>query len=567
MPRRGCEKRQKLTMKAGKPRSVGQDHSSHRSPTTSINPSPSSAYSALLFLCPQSSGSNPTNPIKPKTSLIHTQYGQQGIESSIQPKIFISFMMAPLQYLGFRKVFLFCFFLLLFSLFISAVHVSASEKTEALDPPKKKTTITSLSSPGSEKNQTKTKLIKLSTNSSSSSKNQTKLIKPSSAYSSKIQTKLLKTITSSSKNKTKSIKSSDDLSDMSKTEAASLNKIKLKKLNSTKAANSTKSSSVLVKKSSDLLKTSSGSKNKTTKSVGKSEKKVLLQEEMKSKDSRSSSSSSSGKTQDADETKTAAKKKQQQQQQSQKQKQKQKQPNWIYDDEDDDLVSGFKDLPTKFQQTFVPDLHRISTNSKIYLSNANKEFAKGFKPYVGSKYAPTIATAISCAFIIIPLLLVSLIINRIKAYFSLQKIVIFIQIYLSIYFSILCLSSLVTGLEPLRLFYATSQSTYIWLQVLQTLGYVMYLLLLLMYLVLVFSTDSGLGSKFLGLAQTFVGFAVGLHYYMTVFHRVVLHQPPKTSWEIHGIYAACFLVICLSANAERRKKAYLEDGGEEGKKN
>lgn len=100
----------------------------------------------------------------------------------------------------------------------------------------------------------------------------------------------------------------------------------------------------------------------------------------------------------------------------------------------------------------------------------------------------------------------------------------------------------------------------------QTLGYVLYLLMLLMYLVLVFSTDCGLGPKFLGLAQTFVGYAVGLHYYLAVFHRLVQHQPPKTNWKVHGIYAACFLAICLFAQAERRKKAYREDSGEEGKK-
>lgn len=86
-----------------------------------------------------------------------------------------------------------------------------------------------------------------------------------------------------------------------------------------------------------------------------------------------------------------------------------------------------------------------------------------------------------------------------------------------------------------------------------------------MYMVLVFSTDTGMSSRMLGLGQTFVGFAVGLHYYMTVFHRAVLHQPPKTSWKVHAIYATCFLFICLLARAERRKKAYLAEGGEEGK--
>lgn len=235
-------------------------------------------------------------------------------------------------------------------------------------------------------------------------------------------------------------------------------------------------------------------------------------------------------------------------------------------DDEDDFVSEFRDLPSKFQETLLPDLEVLSTTSKAYLNKANKQISKGFNPIVGKTYAPMVASIISFAFILIPFLLVSLIFNRIKAYFSLQKLVIFIQIYLSIYFSILSLSSIVTGLEPLKFFYATSQSTYVCIQLLQTLAYVLYLLVLLMYLVLVFSTESAMASKLLGLGQTFVGFAVGLHYYMTVFHRAVLRQPPKTSWKVHAVYATCFLLICLLGTAERRKKAYVVDGSEEGKK-
>lgn len=106
------------------------------------------------------------------------------------------------------------------------------------------------------------------------------------------------------------------------------------------------------------------------------------------------------------------------------------------------------------------------------------------------------------------------------------------------------------------------------MQVFQTLAYVLYLLMQLLNLVVVFSTiESGVSLKVLGVAQTLVGFAVGLHYYSAVFHRAVVGKPPKTNWKIHGIYAACFLVICLFAGAERRKKAYLqEDGNDDGKK-
>ncbi|CAA0823614.1 Unknown protein [Striga hermonthica] len=147
-----------------------------------------------------------------------------------------------------------------------------------------------------------------------------------------------------------------------------------------------------------------------------------------------------------------------------------------------------------------------------------------------------------------------------------QKLLIFIQVYLAICFAILGLSALATGLEPMRFFYSTSRSTYVCVQVLQTLAYVVYLLILLMYLVLVFSTQAGPTTRLLGLVQTSVGFTVGLHYYVSVFHKAVLHQPPKISWRVHALYATCFLLICLFGGVDRGKKTFLEVGGEEGKK-
>ncbi|KAG6660957.1 uncharacterized protein LOC122303611 [Carya illinoinensis] len=449
--------------------------------------------------------------------------------------------MASRPYLSLRKVFL--LYLVLF-LFTSVLFCACSESQlqskrllgrrrmleieEEDDQPKKKTT--SLST----KNQTK--LIKPGL----SSKNQTKLDKL--GLSSKTQTKLTK-----STNSTKA--ASIVLSEIELKKVSSTSKIK--KLNSTsKATNSTKlPTSSSMTKSSDLLKISIP-KDKTTKLASTKDIQTYLEKNINEHESEKPN-----KDQKADKKANQQKTK------------KQTQPSWI--DDEDGLVSGFTDLtdlPTKFQQTLIPDLEKFSTTSKLYLTKANKEITKGFKPLVGNKYAPSIAALVSCVFIFVPLVLVSLVFNRIKAYFSLQKLLIFVQVYLSIYFTILCLSSLVTGLEPLRFFYATSHSTYICLQVLQTLGYVLYLLLLLMYLILVFSTECGLGSRLMGLVQTLVGLAVGLHYYMAVFHRMVLHQPPQTNWKIHGIYATCFLVTCLFANADRRKKSYMEEGGEEGKK-
>ncbi|CAL0327952.1 unnamed protein product [Lupinus luteus] len=485
--------------------------------------------------------------------------------------------MAPLMYFGFKKVLflyvlLFLFVFLCFSASLEPQLESSiirrkmievgDDKEEEFEQPLKKNS-----------NKNNTKLFKPNNTNKLSSKNQTKPIKSNDNFSSKNQTKTIKS-NNNSKNQTKTIKSNNNLSTKnqtkltkftSKTTLTNTHELKIKKLNSTTIktkklnyttklkpfTNSSKSSitpsstssNTTKSKSLDLLKTTSGN-NKTTKATT---------------------------TKDKDRDKDKKKKLDLQTQSTSKQNKenkKQGQPSWMFEQDEDSLdFSELKDLPIKFQQTLLPDLEKISKASTTYITKANKEITKGFKPYVGNKYAPTIATSLSCAFALIPLLFVSLLFNRIKSYFSLQKLLIFIQSYLSIYFFILSFSSLITGLEPLKFFYATSQSTYLCLQVLQTLAYVFYLFLLLMYLVLVFSTDCGLSSRFLGLAQTFVGFFVGLHYYVMVFHRVVSRQGPRTNWKMHGIYGMCFFLICIFANAERRKKSYLEEGGEEGKKN
>ncbi|CAK9174949.1 unnamed protein product [Ilex paraguariensis] len=448
--------------------------------------------------------------------------------------------MASLPHCSCRKVFLFYLLVFVFTSIFACVYTETQTRSneifgrKLLDSQKHDQAIKKKTSTLSTKNQTK--LIKPSI----STKNQTKLIKTTTG-STKNQTKLLKLTSNESKNKTKLIKPTSEYS----TKETPTIKAQLKKLNSTsKASNSTKSSSLLTMKSSDLVKPGTP-KNKTAKPITTKPNQTQSDKKLSEPKSRT-------------QNKNQATDKQAKQQKTQKPTQ----PSWFDQQDEDDLVSEFRDLPSKFQEAFLPDMERISKSSKVYLTKANKEITKGFKSIVGNEYAPTIASIVSFAFILIPLLLVSLIFTRIKAYFSLQKLLICIQVYLSIYFSILCLSSLVTGLEPLRFFYATSQSTYICVQVLQTLGYVFYLLLLLMYLVLVFSTEAGLVSKLLVLGQIFVSFGVGLHYYMTVFHRAVLHQPPKTSWRVAAIYATCFLVICLLARAERRKKAYLAGDGE-----
>ncbi|XP_047966403.1 uncharacterized protein LOC125210843 [Salvia hispanica] len=387
-------------------------------------------------------------------------------------------------------------------------------------------------------------IITKKTTTTTTTKNHSKLIKPSSSNSSKNQTKLTKTSNLSPKNQTKLPKTPNP---------SPKNQTKLSK-------NQTKDSAfeVITKNQTKLIKLlPNPPKNKTTKPI-----KTTPSSSITTPKSQIKKPSDQSKIKTL--TKTQIKKPSDQSKIKTLSKTHHQKP--LEEPEEEDLVSEFTDLPSKFQETFLPDMERISKTSKTYLNKYNSQFTTNFKPYVGSRYASTAASAISFAFITIPLILVSLLFTKITAYFSLQKLILFIQIYLSIYFSILSIAALATNLEPLKLFYAAAQSAYVAVQVLQTLGYVLYLLLLIMYLVLVFSTESGAAARALGLGQTAVGFAVGLHYYTAVFHRAVLHQPPRASWKVHAVYATCFVVICLLGRLDRRKKAYLEEGGEEGKK-
>ncbi|XP_031493051.1 uncharacterized protein LOC116259398 [Nymphaea colorata] len=323
-----------------------------------------------------------------------------------------------------------------------------------------------------------------------------------------------------------------------------------------------------IKKQADLLKTVE-SKNKT-----KVEKKTLgaasdagdFQIIKKKPDASISTSTSSATPTKKKAPATPEKKKDPKEKETQIKLKKTKE---VYSDDEDDLIQDFRGLPYKLQETFIPDLERISTTSKAYLNRANREMVEGFKPLVGHRYAPVVATVTSYIFLLLPLLLVSLLFHQIREYLSLQRLLFFIHGYLGAYFTVLTLTFAFTRVEPLRFFYQYSMTSYINMQVMQTLFYVMYLLMLVLYMVVQFSTATGLWVRVSALVQTMVGAVVGLHYYSAVFHNALAHKPPRASWRSHAVYAFCFLMLSLLAKRviDRSKKAYHHESGEGDKQN
>jgi len=231
----------------------------------------------------------------------------------------------------------------------------------------------------------------------------------------------------------------------------------------------------------------------------------------------------------------------------------------------DDLISEFRDLPSRLQETLMPDLARLSHHSKAYLSAANAGIADGVRPILGGRWAAVAASAASVAVLLLPLFMLTALVRRMGPYLPLlHRALLLAQAYLAIYFATLALAAAATGLEPLRFFHAASPAAYAWTQAAQSLGFMGYLVLQMVDLVAVFSgaaspEDDGNGdaAKALGLAQMVVGLAVGLHYYAAVFHRAAAGEAPRANWRVYAVYAACFAIVCACARAERRKKAYL----------
>ncbi|KAL5220363.1 hypothetical protein ABZP36_025076 [Zizania latifolia] len=239
----------------------------------------------------------------------------------------------------------------------------------------------------------------------------------------------------------------------------------------------------------------------------------------------------------------------------------------------DDLISEFRGLPSRLQETLMPDLARLSHTSKVYLSAANAGIADGVRPILGGRWAAAAATAASVALLLLPLFMLTALVRRLGPYLPLlHRALLLAQAYLAIYFATLALAAAATGLEPLRFFHAASPAAYAWTQAAQSLGFMGYLVLQMVDLVAVFSgaaspeeDSNGDATKALGLAQMVVGLAVGLHYYAAVFHRAAAGEAPRANWRVYAVYAACFVVVCACARAERRKKAYLagSDGAAE----
>ena len=230
-------------------------------------------------------------------------------------------------------------------------------------------------------------------------------------------------------------------------------------------------------------------------------------------------------------------------------------------------MQDFIDLPSKLQDTALkvvdhlsPNIYKLTDKSKTYFNKANQQITESFSPLVGKQVAPFFGTLISFSLLLVPLAIVGLLFDHIRAVLSLQKILLFINIYLSAYFATLLFATSIIG-EPMMFFYKSSARGYIHLQLFQAFGYTVYLILQTFDMVYSLSLSlETLLVKVTVVLQWFVAFTIGFHYYVTIFHRAMASKGPHTSWKIYGVYSLAFLVLCLFARIQRTKKGYSQVG-------
>ncbi|EFJ09945.1 hypothetical protein SELMODRAFT_447511 [Selaginella moellendorffii] len=234
------------------------------------------------------------------------------------------------------------------------------------------------------------------------------------------------------------------------------------------------------------------------------------------------------------------------------------------DEEDIDLLSQISDLPTKIQQTagnvadtLRPSLSKLSETSKTYFSQANQQMTESFTPIMGHQAAPVVASLISYAFLLAPLIVVIYMLERIRATLSLAKVLFFVNLYLGAYFLTLVLATFALQSEPMAFFFRHSRSSCVFLQLLQALGYMLYLLLYTVAIMKSFSYG-GVLERMTTVFQWVIVALFGLHYYVTVFHRAMAMKVPRTTWKVYLVYTAAFSVLALFARAkiEPIKKEY-----------
>ncbi|XP_024364686.1 uncharacterized protein [Physcomitrium patens] len=214
-----------------------------------------------------------------------------------------------------------------------------------------------------------------------------------------------------------------------------------------------------------------------------------------------------------------------------------------------------------FSEHLTKNINVFSDQTKTHFVRVNQDLTITIMPFLGNKHASLVASAISYCLLLIPLALVFFVCEQAREFLTLQKAILFANIYLAVYFELLLVAALGLGSEPMQRFQEFSPSSYLVLQLLQAFGYILYLTLQTADLTLVFANGTAI-AKSSATVQIVVAAMIGIHYYITVFVKATQGKAPATSWKAYAFYSIAFMTLCLFARIKRSKKDYRPVGSE-----
>ncbi|XP_024383531.1 uncharacterized protein [Physcomitrium patens] len=209
----------------------------------------------------------------------------------------------------------------------------------------------------------------------------------------------------------------------------------------------------------------------------------------------------------------------------------------------------------------VKKINVFSVQTKTHFVKVNQDLASTITPFLGNRHAPAVASVISYCLLLLPLALIFFVCEQVREFLTLQKAILFANIYLAVHFELLLVAALGLGSEPMEIFHEFSTSSYLVLQLVQAFGYILYLTLQTADLTLAYAEGTAI-AKSTSTVQIVVASVIGVHYYITVFLKATQGVAPTTSWKAYAFYSIAFMTLCLLGRIHRGKKQYHSVGNE-----
>lgn len=205
----------------------------------------------------------------------------------------------------------------------------------------------------------------------------------------------------------------------------------------------------------------------------------------------------------------------------------------------------------------VPAVSKLHAKGKEMAMATHSAVHAHVAKYVHAHYSLFVASVITYTLLIFPPLATLSCLLRVNAVLSLQKVLLFCNVWASLYCATLFLIAVLGHGEPMEALHHDSLGNYVLLQLVQALLYTAYVGLNFMQ-VYVLSFANAPNQYQVAIGNTVLGLIVALHYYVIVWRPAMLGHPPSMSWRIYGLYTIIFVSFTLSTRLVRDKRPVLQ---------